>query len=364
MKTLEKEIVYDAQLAKVVDESGLQPIEAETIKTSYAPYFGQLAEIKEASAKINFENPTDIDEKIARELRLKLVKVRTGSEIVKDERKRIHLLKSNAEQAAWNLIKANCLIDEERFMQVEKKRELAEKARKESLKSERIEILQPYKDFVQFEFIDLGAMSEEAFSNLLNGAKLSLESKLAADKKAEEERLSAIEKERIRQEEMQKENARLKAEAEAKEKALAIEREKVAAEKRIAAEKAAKERSEVEAKAKLEREAAEKKAAADRKVQEAKLLAEKQKADLLAAELKKKQDAELKAKAEAEAKEKAEKLAAEKAAKAPKKQKLNTWIDSALMIAPIGLEKDVTTLEIIEKFNAFKNWAKTKVDSL
>ena len=353
MESIEKEIVYDAQLTKVVNESGIQPIEAETIKTSYAPYFVQLTEIKEASTKINFENPTDIDEKIARDLRLKLVKVRTGSESIKDERKRIHLLKSNAEQAAWNLIKANCLVDEERFMQVEKKRELAEKARKEALKVERIEVLQPYKDFVSFDFIDLGAMNDEAFTNLLNGAKLSLESKLAADKKAEEERLAAIEAEKKRQAAIEAENLKLKSEAEAKEKALAAEREKVAKEQKAAAEKAAKEKAEIEAKAKLEREAAEKKAAA-----------EKQKADLLAAELKKKQDAELKAKAEAEAKEKAEKLAAEKAAKAPKKQKLNSWIDNATMVAPAGLEKDATTLEIIEKFNAFKNWAKTKVESL
>lgn len=364
METIEKEIVYDAQLTKVVNESGLQPIEAETIKTSYAPYFVQLTEIKEASTKINFENPTDIDEKIARDLRLKLVKVRTGSESIKDERKRIHLLKSNAEQAAWNLIKANCLVDEERFMQVEKKREIAEKARKEALKVERIEVLHPYKDFVSFDFIDLGAMNDEAFANLLNGAKLSLESKLAADKKAEEERLAAIEAEKKRQAEIEAENLKLKAEAEAKEKALAIEREKVAKEQKAAEEKAAKEKAEIEAKAKLEREAAEKKAAAERKAQEAKLAAEKQKADLLAAELKKKQDAELKAKAESEAKEKAEKLAAEKAAKAPKKQKLNSWIDNATMIAPTGLEKDATTLEIIEKFNAFKNWAKTKVETL
>src|SRR3990172_10268602 len=93
-------------LSKIVEESGLQLNEAETIKQSYLPYFIQIAEIKEQAKKINFENPNELDEKIARDLRLKTVKIRTGSEIIKDERKRIHSLKANIEQAAWNLVKS------------------------------------------------------------------------------------------------------------------------------------------------------------------------------------------------------------------------------------------------------------------
>ncbi|MCV6900744.1 hypothetical protein OE165_27305, partial [Escherichia coli] len=82
--------------------------------------------------KINFENPTELDEKIARELRLRTVKIRTGSQDVKDERKRIHTLKANIEQDAWNLIKSTCQLEEEQFLQVEKKREKAEQLRKEN----------------------------------------------------------------------------------------------------------------------------------------------------------------------------------------------------------------------------------------
>jgi hypothetical protein len=74
---------------KVITESGLVLNEAEEIKQSYLPFFIQLAEIKEEAKKINFENPSMLDEKIARELRLRTVKVRTGSEDIKNTRKKI-----------------------------------------------------------------------------------------------------------------------------------------------------------------------------------------------------------------------------------------------------------------------------------
>jgi hypothetical protein len=88
----------------------------------------------------------------------------------------------------------------------------------------------------------------------------------------------------------------------------------------------------------------------------------------LEAEIKAKADAEAKAKRDAEAQAaaelKAKQIAEAKAAKAPKKQKLSTWINSMSAVAPVGLEQDQTAVEIIEKFEAFKKWAAAKVESL
>lgn len=92
------------QLETVLENSGLVLSDAETIKQSYLPFFEQLAEIKEQSSKIDYANPTSLDESIARELRLKTVKIRTGSEALKNERKKVHLLRGNLEQDSWNLI--------------------------------------------------------------------------------------------------------------------------------------------------------------------------------------------------------------------------------------------------------------------
>lgn len=416
MTTQETTIEETQKLEAVIQQSGLQVNETDEVKSNYLPFLERLHQIKEQSVKINKETPTDIDEKIARELRLKTVKIRTDAEDVKDSRKKIHLLKGNLEQAAYNLIKADCQLIEEAFTQVEKVREIAEKKRKAELKTERLAILLPYELVISTQFIDLENMGDDDFQKLLDGAKLSLDTKIAAEKKAEEERIAAIEAERIRQEEIRLENERLKKEAEEKEKAkiefaknkkseaiifltqlgfesdehgmsaknykhfiglniysqfenenefesfkenvlktkqLEDERAKAEAEKKAAELKAKKEREEVEAKLKAEQEKARK---------------EKEKADAerakLEAELKAKKDAEEAEKRRIESEEKARIEAEKKAAKAPKKQKLTKWVDGFVMGAPTGMNEDETVIEILEKFEGFKKWATAKVDSL
>jgi len=111
-------LVVPDQLEEIVKNSGLEIAEGEQIKQSYLPFLIQLSEIQEQSAKINFSNPVEIDEEIARTLRLKTVKIRTGASDLKDSRKRIHLLKGNLEQAAYNLIAASCKLAEETFVSV------------------------------------------------------------------------------------------------------------------------------------------------------------------------------------------------------------------------------------------------------
>ena len=73
---------------------------------------------------------------------------------------------------------------------------------------------------------------------------------------------------------------------------------------------------------------------------------------------KEKKEAELKVASELKAKQQAE----EKAAKAPKKEKLNRWLDELNMMAPDGMNEDETAIEIMKKFEAFKKWAKTLIE--
>lgn len=309
------------QLEEVVKNSGLQIQEGEEIKKSYIPFLNQLAEIQEQSVKINFETPAQIDEMIARDLRLKTVKIRTGAGLLKDDRKRMHLLKGNLEQAAFNLIAASCKIAEESFTQVEKAREIAEEKRCQELKITRENELTPYSEFL-IPGTDLAHVSEDTYQKILRGAKLQLEYRIEQQKKAEAERI-AREKE---QERIRLENEKLKKEAEAKEQQILFERKK-------AEEEAEKARQLAEAKLKAEREKAE----AIRKEQESKarkeredaaeiLRIEQEKAAKLQAEIKAKEAKELQAKKEAEAKaiadEKARQLAEKKAKAAPDKMKL------------------------------------------
>lgn len=346
------------QLETVLEQSGLILSDAETIKQSYLPYFEQLAEIKEQSTKIDFANPTQLDESIARELRLKTVKIRTGSEALKNERKKVHLLRGNLEQDSWNLIKSTCLLSEETFAQVEKASERKEAARKAQLKSERQDLLKPYTE--QSDIYPLGEMSQDAFDDLLNGMKLAHEAKIEAFRKAEEERIAKEKAEAEERERIRVENERLKAEAIQKEKERQAEIAKAEAERKAIEEKAQKERKALEAKAKAERELA-----------EAKLKKEREANEKLQAEIKAKADAEEKAKREAEAKEKAEyeaKIIAEKkAALAPDKVKLTLWLELLTMPnIPTGLSNESGTigLEISNKFDSFKQWANKRIEEL
>jgi colicin import membrane protein len=288
METITK--VENTALDLVLNESGLILTEAEEIKQSYLPFFEQMAEIKELAKKINFENPTELDEKIARELRLRTQKIRTGSEQVKDSRKKIHMLKANVEQGAWNLIKATCQLDEETFAQVEKARERKEAARKAALKTEREGLIAEYCD--DAALFNLGEISEDQFNSLFNGLKLAHVAKLEAELKLEQERAAkekAEAEERIR---VKAENEKLKAENEAKEKLLKEQQAKADAELKKAEAIRKAEQEKADAILEAQRKQAEEKAKKEKAITDAKLKAEREAKEKLEAELKAKKEAE------------------------------------------------------------------------
>ncbi len=173
-------------LDAVVKNSNLPVQEADEIKKSYLPFLNQLSETQLQAGKINFENPTELDENIAHELRMRTVKIRTGAEKLKEERKKMYLLRGNLEQASFNLIASSCKIIEEVFFNVEKAREIAEKKRKEELRRDRSEKLSPYIEDVAL--YPLGEMSEEQFSNLYSTLRAAHERQIEEERKAEAER--------------------------------------------------------------------------------------------------------------------------------------------------------------------------------
>lgn len=357
--------VDTTQLEKVVTESGLAITEGEQIKQSYQPFLIQLSEIQEMAAKINFESPAELDEKIARDLRLKTVKIRTGAEKIKDERKRGYLLKGNLEQAAYNLIKASCELTENAFSDVEKAREIAEKKRKEALKIERTSQLMPYVE--NCELYPLGEMSEQAYSELYTGMKAAYEARIEAEAKAEADRIAKAEAEKAEQERIRKENERLQAEIKAKEAEAERIRKEAEAELQAEREAAAKKQAEIEAAAKAEREKAEAAAAAAKKEADrlAAIEAEKRKeAEAEAERLRKAENDRIEAE---KAAERAKVAKAKKLAKDPEKEKLQRWVNQIKITEPItGLspEGKVIADEIEAKFAAFKAWANKQIETI
>lgn len=232
-QTTEIAVVENTKLTELAQKSGIELTKAEAHVSAFHPALAELSELSRPLATLDKENPTSDHARIARENRLKIVKVRTGSESIKDERKKVLLSESNLIQSAFNLVKDACILTESEYEEIEKHQERVEAQKRAELKANRIALLTPYE--TDTEFLPLDIMDEEKFQALLSREKESFEAvqakriqdekdRIEAERKAEEARLAEIKAEKQRQAERDAENARLKKEAEIREAELAKER--------------------------------------------------------------------------------------------------------------------------------------------
>jgi DNA polymerase III gamma/tau subunit len=242
---------------------------------AYAPFAVAGGEIKARIAATDTVTPA-----LARDFRLSMVKVRTGSDKRRKELKADSLLRGKAIDGLHAMIEVEASSVERQMEDIEKAAERAEVARIAKLREDRLVALRQY--VAQVDAYPVEKMDDAAFAELLDSSRIAHEAREAARIKAEQEAAAKAEAERIAAEEAEKkrqaELAAAKAEAEAQRK-------------KAAEESAA--RQEAEAKAAAERRQAEQEAAA----REAKLRAEQEAKDRAAqAEI----DAAKKAAAEAE----------------------------------------------------------------
>lgn len=310
-----------------------------------------------------------------KELRLKMVKVRTGIADIHKTQKAFFLASGRFVDAWKNKETKPIEQMEEKLKEGEETFERLEAKRIADLEVQRIEALSVFTDILPS---GLGLLSDEAFKTYLTGAKVSYEARIAEEKRIEEERIAkekaiALHNERREQlipywsfvpldkrdmdlstlteeewkerfdwskdakkkddeakEKQRLENERLKAEAKSREKAMASERK--VQEEALAAERA-----------KVQAEAAEQKRKADEAMR-----IEKEKAAKLEAVLKAKADAERKAQEEAK-----------KAANAPDLEKLTKLASDLLayelpIVQGEGAKKVIaSTKELLEKVSKF-----------
>lgn len=317
--------------------------------------FNGVSKMREQLDSVTVTDANDkVNMKLANTIRLGVRDVRLEAEKKFDAKRaevQQRMSSDKAEDALW--------LKSKQIMQIVTK-EIEENARWKEETKERFEAEQ--KEFkVQQRMLKVARvapemarsefenMSDESFEMFYLGIEKSYNDKIEAEKKAELERIEKEKAEIAERERIKIENERLKAEAELKEKQLIAERAKVEAERKA-----------IEEKAKKEREESERILLAERKLAAEKLEAEIANARKLAAEIEAKKQSEAKVIAEQKATYEAEK----KAAKAPKKEKLTKWVNEMVLVYPIGLSEDETAIEILEKFNSFKNWAKTKIENI
>lgn len=281
--------------------------------------------------------------KLARVARLAIRDNRTkGIEVWRKSKKEWFLRGGQFIDATAKIRIEENLYMEEQLEAIEKHAENQERIRLDALEQERLEKLEPFKDFVPFG-ANIRNISDEDFEKLLNGSKLQFDAKVAADKAAEEARIAAEKKAEADRREAQ----RIENEAR-------IEREKQAEAQRIENAKLKAEAEAREAAIELERKAAREAAAKIEAQRQAELQVERDKQAKLAAELAAKLKAEAEAKQAREAAELAAKKEADKLAKAPIKKQIAAWIES-MELPHIDLDNELVK-QIKARFEDYKNW--------
>lgn len=295
---METNVEQKNELALLVEKSGLETETANSLQETFQPFLDQANQWK---AKAGALVVTDVNQKRemqeARVARLALRDIRIKVENRRKELKEDSLKKGKAIDGVANLLKSLIEPIEEHLEKQEKFAEIKEAERKEELRKVRTEMLSIFG--IQTEFYDLANMDSESFDTLYQNTKRNHEEKIAAEKKAEEERIAREQAELKERERIRLENEELKAKQEEQERLLREERMKAEQERKAAEEATAKkladERAKAEEEQKRMREEAQKKLAAER--------AERERVET---ELKAKQEAEAKAKADEEAAAEAE----------------------------------------------------------
>lgn len=364
-------------------EYGLEETKAKQIEEAFRPMLEKMTELE---AEYNEVAKLEISEetcKKAKELRLKYVKVRTGTANIHKDLKAFYLAGGRFVDGWKNAQLFASQGIEDKLKLIEDYYENLEKERIVKLQEQRASVLTKYE--VDPIPANLGSMSEMVWANFLVGTKTNYEAQKEAERKAEEQRIKmeksfrlhnerkgmllpywdfvpeiigvnnqkrnefdfselteyewkeifdfcVAEKQKYKaeQDRIKYENDRLKKEAEETE-------QKRLAEEKVRKEKEAKERAEYESKI--------------RAAEEERLKAEK----------------ELRLIKEAEEKAAREKMLADKkAAKAPDKDKILVAIKSCSLEIPKckTQEAEVIAEEINQKFAAFKKWATSRVESI
>jgi len=295
----------DNQLLVITNQAGLAEEKSKQLLSSFGNYFSEARQKVKQAKEIVVSDISQVEEmRKARETRLELKNIRVEVEKTRKQLKEQSIRENKAIDGISNVIKALIVPAEEYLENQEKFAERLETERKAKVEAERINQLSKFVEGAENYSLHPDLMSEETFSKLLENSRLAFEARKKAEEDVEKARLAQIEADRIEQERIRQENAKLKIEAEKREKELAKEREKIAKENAIREAKLAKERAE----------------------QQKKLEAEQKKQRDLEEKLRQQKEAQLKKEAEELAKVEAEKKRIEEEARkkllAPDKEKL------------------------------------------
>jgi hypothetical protein len=257
----------------------IEPSRAEQIQRVFMPMAEMVAAFEERVHQVVRQSveqgiTKDVCDK-ARRVRLDIAKVRHLTETARKAQKEEFLRAGKAIDGVANILKWAVVEKEKALEDIETHFERQEKERRDALQAARVEeILQYLPDAGER---DLAGMEPDVWSAYLGAKRQEYLDRVAAERKAEEERAAKAKAEEEERERIKQENARLKAEAEERTKQMRQAEEQARREREAAEAAARKEREEIQARADAERRDREAAIAKERQEQEAVLLEEKRK---------------------------------------------------------------------------------------
>lgn len=223
------------ELVKIdAQEFGIEESKANQIKKVFQPMLDKMESLEGDFNAVVKMDITPESAAIAKELRLKYVKIRTGTAEIHRTQKAFYLAGGRFIDGWKNAQLFASQGNEEKLKAIEDHEKNKEIARLTELRESRISQLVKFgreNDPVQVELMD-----DDVWSNYLVGVKSAHEIAIAAEKKAEDDRIAKEQADKLEREKVAKENADLKAAAEAREKADKIESDRRA---KVEAERAA-----------------------------------------------------------------------------------------------------------------------------
>jgi hypothetical protein len=176
----------------------IEESKAAKIKATFEPMVKMLEGFEDSYNEIIKESKKEITQELtqkAKRIRLDVGKVRIETGKLKDQQKEYIKLEDKAIMGVHNLLVWAVKEKEDKLKEIENHFEIQEQKRLEKLQNDRAEKLSKYVENA-FE-LNLSTMDEEVFTAYYNSKKQEHEDRIAAEKKAEEERIEKERKEKL-----------------------------------------------------------------------------------------------------------------------------------------------------------------------
>lgn len=168
-------------------EYGLAATEAEQVKKVFIPMIEAIDEIEKEFNQVVSLPISPESTKIARELRLRIVKIRTGTDSIHKKAKEYYLNGGRFVDGIRNTLKFAITGKEDKLEEIENHYVNLEKERIQKLHKERVLEISQYME--NCDHIDFGNMDENVFKAYIEARKKECEDKVEAEEQAREEQI-------------------------------------------------------------------------------------------------------------------------------------------------------------------------------